>query len=255
LITAGGNVQVAGCFLGTDPTGETATRNQSYGVEIENSSNMIGGPGVGDRNVISGNLLDGVYVPDSATNPLNITPTGYVIENNRIGLDATGTKSLHNQTGVEENGSGNTYGGTVAGRGNVISGNDYAGIDFTGSITIEGNYIGTDVTGEVAIFGNTHIGGFAIVNNAQPSGTTITSTISDNVVSGNDFGIYLAAPTDNPPSYTIAGNLIGTDASGTKSLGGGTGGPLCIRTLSRPVATRARQLTPPHPFGRMTSPI
>ena len=52
---------------------------------IENSSNLIGGPNVGDRNVISGQGLGAVresYVPDQASNPLNITPTGNVIENN-----------------------------------------------------------------------------------------------------------------------------------------------------------------------------
>ena len=70
LITAGGNVQVAGCFIGTDPTGETAASNKT-GVEIDNSNNLIGGPGVGDRNVISGNTSQlmtgvGVYVPDQA---------------------------------------------------------------------------------------------------------------------------------------------------------------------------------------------
>ena len=54
VITAAGNVQVAGCFIGTDPTGETAAPNGT-GVVIENSSNLIGGPSVGDRNVISGN--------------------------------------------------------------------------------------------------------------------------------------------------------------------------------------------------------
>ncbi len=43
LITAGGNVQVAGCFIGTDPTGETAAPNGT-GVVIENSFNTIGGP-------------------------------------------------------------------------------------------------------------------------------------------------------------------------------------------------------------------
>ena len=63
LITAGGNVQVGGCFIGTDPTGETAAAN-GIGVQIENSSNMIGAPDVGDRNVISGNAQgDGIYVP------------------------------------------------------------------------------------------------------------------------------------------------------------------------------------------------
>ena len=129
LITAGGSVQVAGCFIGTDPTGETAAPNGT-GVVIENSFNMIGGPNVGDRNVISGSaqlgciVNDGVYVPDQAANPLNIEPTGNVIENNFIGLDAAGTKAIGNEyAGVEDFGSGNTYGGTAAGLGNVISGN------------------------------------------------------------------------------------------------------------------------------------
>lgn len=54
LITAPGNVQVAGCYIGTDPTGETTAPNGT-GVVIENSFNMIGGSSVGNRNVISGN--------------------------------------------------------------------------------------------------------------------------------------------------------------------------------------------------------
>ena len=129
LITAGGNVQVAGCFIGTDPTGETRASNET-GVVLENSFNMIGGPNVGDRNVISGSgnsgtfVDDGIYVPEQSENPLNIEPTGNVIENNIIGLDATGTKSIRNEyAGVEDLGSGNIYGGTTAGLGNLISGN------------------------------------------------------------------------------------------------------------------------------------
>ena len=42
-ITAGGNAQIAGCFIGTDPTGEAAAPNAT-GLVIENSSNLIGGP-------------------------------------------------------------------------------------------------------------------------------------------------------------------------------------------------------------------
>ena len=47
-------MQVAGNFIGTDPTGETAAPN-GIGVVIENSSNLIGGPSVANRNVISEN--------------------------------------------------------------------------------------------------------------------------------------------------------------------------------------------------------
>ncbi len=71
-----------------------------------------------------------MYVPDQATNPLNIEPTGNVIENNFIGLDATGAKATRQRagSGVADFGTGNTYGGTTAGLGNVISGNATGGI-------------------------------------------------------------------------------------------------------------------------------
>jgi hypothetical protein len=95
-ITAGGNVQVAGCFIGTDPTGELTEANGTC-VELDNSSNLIGGSNVGDRNVLSGSgnsvtfswTHDGVYVLATANNPLGITPSGNVIENNIIGLDVS----------------------------------------------------------------------------------------------------------------------------------------------------------------------
>ncbi len=108
VITSGGNVQVSGNFIGIDPTGETAAPN-GYGVVLENSLNTIGGPNVGDRNVLSGSgnaytpsfVHDGVYVPDQSSTPLHITPTGNVIENNFIGLDATGTKAIANEYSPE----------------------------------------------------------------------------------------------------------------------------------------------------------
>jgi hypothetical protein len=76
LITAPGHVQVTGCFIGTDAKGETAAQDGT-GVMIENSSNTLGGPDFGDRNIISGNYYQGLNIPDKASNqPLNIEPTG-----------------------------------------------------------------------------------------------------------------------------------------------------------------------------------
>ncbi|MFI5459139.1 MAG: Ig-like domain repeat protein [Isosphaerales bacterium] len=230
LITAGGNVQVAGCFIGTDPTGETAAPNGT-GVELENSFNTIGGPNAGDRNVISGSgnastsyfVHDGVYVPDQATNPLNITPSGNVIENNFLGLDATGTKAIENEyAGVQDSGSGNIYGGTASGLGNVISGNGDGGLDTSGSVTIEGNYIGTDVTGTVAL-GNGQSGS-GIISFEPASAKSISMTISNNLISGNQTGILLSQTVGSQSAYTIANNLIGTNATGTAALGSGTFG-------------------------------
>src|SRR5262249_15099983 len=181
-ITAGGNVQVAGCFIGTDPTGESGAGN-SNGVAIENSFNLIGGPNVGDRNVISGNTGgSGIYVPDQKNNALGIAATGNVIENNFIGLDATGTKVLGSGLqGVLDQGTGDTYGGATPGLGNVISGNGEVGIDSTGSITIEGNYIGTGATGNVALGNGPNASrGRGIVNGDPYHAKTITTVISNN---------------------------------------------------------------------------
>src|SRR5262249_27110930 len=127
---------------------------------IESSSNLIGGPDVGDRNIISGNSLDGLDVLDQAQNPLHIEPTSNRIENNYVGLDASGTKALCNfGQGIHDAGSGNTYGGTTAGLRNVISGNKTGGIKVGGSVTIEGNYVGTNAAGDAAVGNSGGLGG------------------------------------------------------------------------------------------------
>ena len=229
LVTAAGNVQVAGCFIGTDPSGETAAPN-GQGVVIENSSNLIGGSSVGDRNVISGNSVFGVFIPSQGENPLSLEPTGNLIENNFIGIDAAGTKALANgafgYAGVSDSGSGDTYGGTTAGLGNVISGNGGGGIISGGNITIEGNYIGTNATGDVALGnGSRSYGGIAalqLLNGAPVTSTTITS----NVISGNSAGgiDLVASSQPSQATYLIANNLIGTNAAGTAALGNGSDG-------------------------------
>ena len=220
-IAANSGVQIAGNFIGTDPTGEIAAPDGT-GVVIESSSNTVGGTNAGDRNLISGNNAssngDGIYVPDQTENPLNITPTGNLIENNYIGIDAAGTTALGNtEAGVADFGSGDTYGGTSTGVGNVISGNAVGGLKSTGSITIEGNFIGTDAFGNVAL-GNGPAG-FGITNQGTFN-AAITSTISDNVVSGNkQSGIAISPGSQSLSTYTIDNNFIGTNSTGTSALG------------------------------------
>ena len=224
VVTAAGNAQVAGCFIGTDPTGEAAAPNVT-GLVIENSSNLIGGPNLGDRNVISGNSGYGLLIPDQSGNPLNIEPTSNLIENNFIGIDAAGTKALGNAaSGIYDSGSGNTYGGTTAGLGNVISGNQEGGLKSGGNITIEGNFIGTDATGNAAL-GN---GGFGGITAGQDvGGAPVTSmTITDNVISANHSGGIDVSVGSQPSlaTYLIANNMIGTNAAGTAALGNGATG-------------------------------
>ena len=213
LITAPGNVQVTGNFVGTDPTGEVAAHNGN-GVEIQNSNNTIGGLLVGDRNVISGNGSggegDGILMLQVA----NVT--GTLVVNNFIGTDATGTKAVPNALeGVEDHGTNNTYGGTTAGLGNVISGNGEGGLRAFGSITVEGNQLGTDPTGSVGL-GNGALG-IGVDDSGFPN-VVIMSTITNNVVSGNRSGGIDVSSTDPDSTFTISNNKVGTNAAGTAAL-------------------------------------
>ncbi len=222
-ITAAGNVQVTGCFLGTDPTGETSAPNGN-GVSIENSSNTIGGPLVGDRNLISGNGGDGIIIPDQS-----VTVTGTLVENNFIGIDASGTKALANSVaGIVDLGTGNTYGGTTAGLGNVISGNAEGGLKATGGITVEGNDIGTDATGNTALGNGPAVAGIA---DSANSTLVITTTITNNLVSGNLAGGIAVEGGTSGSVYTISNNKIGTNAAGTAALANGAEG-IALASLS-----------------------
>ena len=79
-----------------------------------------------------------------------------MIQGNYIGTNAAGTAALGNQAnGISLGGGrGDTIGGTIAGAGNLISGNGMVGIGI-GSVTrltthshvVKGNFIGTDATG------------------------------------------------------------------------------------------------------------
>ena len=82
-------------------------------------NNTIGGTTAAERNVLAGNLGDGIELNDTGT-------SGNVIQGNYIGTDITGLAALGNQRHgvVLYNGvSTTTIGGSAAGEGNVISGN------------------------------------------------------------------------------------------------------------------------------------
>ena len=215
--TNGGNT-IQGNFIGTDPTGTITRANGDSGIflntvstTLHENNDLVGGPAPAARNLLSGNLIEGVNVAAG---------TGHLVENNLIGTNAAGTAALGNGTGIGINCSDSTFGGTTASARNVISGNTGRGILMSNSLgnpavtnnVVEGNFIGTDVTGTLAIanddpgiglygFGNT-IGG--------------TTPGAGNVISGNSFeGIDIQGADGS----VIQGNFIGTDAGGSLALG------------------------------------
>ncbi len=169
---ATGNV-AQGNFIGTDVTGTIALSN-AIGVNIAiASNNLIGGTTPGARNIISGNVFDGMIFFAQAT--------GNMIQGNFIGTDVTGTSKLaNNRFGIFIVGaSGNVIGGTTAAARNLISGNNNDGVLLQGSDTtgnqIKGNFIGTDITGASPL-GNAGIG------------VSIGNFASNNIVGGIESG-------------------------------------------------------------------
>jgi hypothetical protein len=207
-ITTGatGNV-IQGNDIGTDVTGTRALGNRLNGVSVNASGNTVGGTTAGARNVISGNLADGILV---------ISASGSLVEGNYIGTDATGNRALPNQIGVAIFSANNTIGGTEPGAGNVISGNG-TGITMIGGVTnntIQGNRIGTDATGTHSLGNDT---GILLDSGANQNLIGGTTPDARNVISGNaSYGIFLANSTFN---NAVQGNFIGTDVTGTVALG------------------------------------
>jgi parallel beta-helix repeat protein len=218
IIVSGSGTIVTGSFIGLDATGSSAVGNENNGVSLTGAGigNRVGGTTAAERNVISGNAIDGVQ----------IHLHGNVVQGNFIGTDATGTKAIANRlegVGLVLGAGDNVVGGLSPGAGNVISGNEFDGV-FIGSNggananTVEGNRIGTDVTGTAAL-GNRQ-DGIRIVSdvNFRADGNTIrTNLIAHNAV----HGVGLFSSDDN----VIQGNRVEQNGSHGVSVGGGPAGP------------------------------
>ena len=156
-----GNV-IQGNFIGLNPDGLTATKNFE-GVRLEGGQSTIGGVDPAARNVISGNEVGVIVVP------MGTDPPAAALLGNYIGTEASGTHALGNSVGVKLGMDDIVVGGTSPGAGNVISGNEFDGIELGFSVgfhitanadraVIQGNLIGTTADGTGAL-GN---GGAAI---------------------------------------------------------------------------------------------
>jgi uncharacterized repeat protein (TIGR01451 family) len=224
LLSGPGNARVRGCFIGTDPTG-TQRRPNREGVLVLSTGNIIGGTAPGDRNLISANRNRGVLIAIGG---------GNVLFGDFIGTDATGTRALGNAgAGIAiSSSSNNTIGGTAAGAGDLISGNQGSGIAIDDSApapaptgnSIQGCLIGTDLTGARAL-GNFDVG----VLLADASNNTIGGTDfgAGNVISANGahgVSIQRGLPGARADGNIIQGNSIGTNTAGVPGLGNGGNG-------------------------------
>ena len=221
---SGGSNLIVGNRVGTNATGTAAVGNLSYGILLSSAGNTVGGTSAAARNVISANAGAGVYITNAAA-------TGNVVAGNYIGTDLTGTVDLNGSvqssgasgvvvtTGASGNRIGtNADGSNDAAERNIISGNNWYGVEFlsagtTGNVA-QGNYIGTDVTGQVAL-GNSG-GGVSFWGGATGNRAGGGAAGAGNVISGNLTGVLLAEGVSN---NRVQGNLIGLAADGSTALG------------------------------------
>jgi titin len=141
-----------------------------------------------------------------------------LIAGNYIGTDVNGTTAVPNKYGVKVTSENNSIGGTSTGARNVISGNGTYGIwiENAAENVVAGNLIGTDSSGLQSLGYYLSVG-----IEIEMSGSTnnlIGGTVptARNVIAGD--GIDIQAPANR-----VQGNYIGTDISGTRSLGGDYG--------------------------------
>ncbi|WP_442510878.1 VCBS domain-containing protein [Novipirellula sp. SH528] len=222
-IASDGNL-VTGNFVGINAAGTAAVANGTGVYIYHAANNTIGGTSVNERNIISGNTSNGVYISGSGS-------TGNKLQGNYIGTNAAGDAAVANTAAgvsVAAGATNNAIGGSVAGAGNVISGNSTYGVYVNASNnTVAGNTIGLNAAGTAAIANNYGIHLLNAANNVI-GGTT---TEARNVISGNSVdGIYISGATSTGNS--LQGNFIGTNAAGTAAISNGRFGISLINNAS-----------------------
>lgn len=227
LGVAATSTSILGNFIGTNidgsksdpdgiPSNDDDLGNVMNGVLIQDSpDNFVGGPLVGEGNVISGNVKgSGVLIS-------GIEASGNFVLGNTIGLGSLGVDPAPNgNDGVHiENAPDNFIGGASELAQNVISTNEGEGVrikgmDATGN-KVRGNAIGTNFDGTVAL-GNVQNG--VLIDGAHGNFIGGGQTGEGNVISANKGSgvlIFGFDATDN----RVQGNAIGTNFGGALDLG------------------------------------
>jgi CSLREA domain-containing protein len=208
---------VAGNKIGSNEAGTASIPNRTGGILLSGgASNVrIGGTVEWTGNLIMGNDGHGLQIIGAAGIPPG--SPGARIWGNTIQDNFADGISLQEVSDVQIGGLTPVY------RNVIIRNRDgIVMIDVNESV-IEGNYIGIARDGITAA-GNRSSGIFLSPGSDNRIGGTAPG--AGNVVSGNQNGIYISEVFGVVTDNVIEGNLIGTDASGTRAVGNSVNGIL-----------------------------
>jgi streptogramin lyase len=218
------------------PTTALPAITASVTIEGDSQPGYAGTPVVELNGALAGNGATGLTIQTSswvrglAINNFRygiaLQSNGTTIEGNYIGTNLSATTAFPNFIGISINAPGNTIGGTVAGFGNLISGNGY-GVAITGSGTtgnvVEGNLIGTGADSTSPLGNHTGV----LINLAADNTIGGTGAGAGNVISGNleDGVLITGAGLYTPTGNVVEGNFIGVGANalGVEDWGNGIG--------------------------------
>jgi hypothetical protein len=225
VLISGSANQALGNSIGVAANGYQPLPNAT-GIVLTGSGNTIGGAASGDRNIISGNDIDGLLINGSDNQVLG----------NYVGADVNADAAGNDVNGIDVTGSGNTIGGAASGAGNLIALSANAGVLLNGSGNqVLGNHIGINPGGDVGLENNIGIdvegSGNTVGGTASGAGNLISDNSSDGVlingsanqVLGNSIGVAAGgnAPVANDNGIYVqsgSGNMIGGTTSGAGNL-------------------------------------
>lgn len=218
ISASGGNgMKFRGNYVGVSLSG-MATMANGFGARIGGNTTVVGGITSSDRNVIAGNVQQGLRVESS---------TGAVVTGNYLGVGADGITRLGSNSGIYMGYAtvGAKIGGSTAAERNVIAGFTGNGIVIDNTVgcrdnVIQGNYIGVGADGVQTYSvpsaangivvpsncANTKVGGSAIGEGntiVAMRGNAISSSSPDIEIRGNTIG-FLADTTTSVQSTTSA---------------------------------------------------
>jgi len=231
------NLHIWGNFIGTPEDGEapaTPYGNSGFGLDLRDiQTSFVGTDYDGTQDDIEGNLISSNYHGIELRTASDVRISG-----NFIGTDKDGQSTVANEfigihildaSGVNVIGLDDSFVMTDPSvTRNVISGNNTDGIRVNDSDNqvVAGNYIGTNGTGFSAIANGNYgiqLQGSSDTNQIGTDSDGQHDIAERNIISGNGSGYRSLSGGDGENNY-IAGNYIGTDASGFAALPNNTNG-------------------------------
>ena len=196
--------------IGTDAGGTLPVGNMQDGVLLTDApGNFLGGTEPGSRNLISGNVGNGIEINGAGSK-------GNAVQGDFIGLDINGTYALPNADDgvvIVAGASSNLIGGTSAAARNVVSGNGGNGVTVSNAtgVAILGNFIGTDATGTQPV---PNAADGILLDSSSSNVVGAPAVGAGNVISGNSRAGVQIDP--GATKNLVQGNFIGTDATGKR---------------------------------------